>query len=256
MPFLKSHLQKAIRRSNTYKAIKTACDLIRSNLGEFLRRILIIAVEDALPLDGFPVLVWFMAAVTKGYKLSSEQITWCLGYVYDLAKCPHYDPIVAGMPVLPLKNMRLHTLPENGKNLIYSMLFRESYGGLPGDKIMYRQSSTIWANRWHTNSTHLELLTRRVKYISPSDEGLLFNDWAVAAVDFHCSNVLQHVHEKFDDYTEEQIKQAIWYGSSSLTNKKPIIPTVGSPAQLEALALWKKIKKTVQAFGSYNIYKL
>jgi hypothetical protein len=76
--YLKSHLQKVIRRSNPYKALLTAWHFLDLDLHDFLRRLCIIAVEDALPLDGYANLVWFMAAVYKGYKPGNSQIGWIL----------------------------------------------------------------------------------------------------------------------------------------------------------------------------------
>ena len=252
--YLKSHLQKSIRRSNPYKTIKTASELLKGDLGEFLRRTLIIALEDTLPLDGYAVLTWFMAAHSKGYALTPDQIAWCLGYVYDLAKCPVYEKIPKKLP-----DLRLTDVPVGPAcDLVTSILFREAYGGTPGDKNLCRQAASMWAQRFQTNSFHLTRLTRSpVKSITPATDGLHFNDWYLAAIDFHCCPALiPHVREKFDMFTEEQIKGAIWHCNSALTDKENIgLPTDG-PAIQTATPIWLAIKKVVKAYASYTIYKL
>ena len=250
--YLKSHLQKSIRRSNPYKSLKTASALIRTDPGEFLRRVLIIAIEDSLPLDGYAVLTWFMSATSKGYTMNQEQIDYCLGYTYDLAKSTNYERfMVEEQQRIP----ELRGIPDEGKNLVYSILFREAYGGLPNDKKLCRQICNLWVKRWHTGSSHLQLLKRQVKFISPATDSLHFNDWYLAALDFHCCpNLIQHVHEKFDQYSEHQIKLAIWHDSSCLTNKKNI--SASSTTQDFHGQIWSAIKKVVHAYATYIIYKM
>src|SRR3989338_645292 len=112
--YLKSHLQKCVRRSNTYKAIKTAYHLFELDQLEFLRRLSIIAVEDALPLNGYSVLVWFIAAVSNGYKMSKAQFAWCLGYVYNISECTCCDRTLAQSPSptkLNFTKLRIYQFP-------------------------------------------------------------------------------------------------------------------------------------------------
>jgi len=91
--YLKSHLQKCIRRSDVWKTIKTAYHLMDLDATAFLRRLSIIAIEDALPLKGYTTLVWLTSAVSKGYQLSEAQRCWCYSYVVELAKCKYRDII-------------------------------------------------------------------------------------------------------------------------------------------------------------------
>ena len=51
----------------------------------------VIVIEDAALFDGFPVLVWLMAAELKGFKLRREHAAWVLGAVRAAAACPHRD---------------------------------------------------------------------------------------------------------------------------------------------------------------------
>ena len=60
-------------------------------MSELLQRLGVIVIEDAALFDGFPVLVWLMAAELKGFKLRREHAAWVLGAVRAAAACPHRD---------------------------------------------------------------------------------------------------------------------------------------------------------------------
>jgi hypothetical protein len=243
--YLKSHLQKCIRRSNVYKTIKTAYHHIDTNLQDFLRRLSIIAVEDALPIDGFSTLVWFMAANSKGYQLSEEQLHWCLGYAADLARCKFRERASSEETAPCIKSMRLKRLPPPGQALVYSILFRHAYGGMEDDGRMLLGMAGLWAARYHTCSRYVENLQRRTNLITPPSEALQKEEWYLAAIDFHCCpHILQAMTERHDEYSEEQIRMAIWYCSSSITDKTDLS---GSKPHVEpgCEEIWNEIKKDV-----------
>jgi hypothetical protein len=252
--YLKSHLQKSVRLSNTYRAILTACEFIEHDMSMFLRRILIIAIEDALPLEGYEVLTWFMSAHSKGYILNTDQIRWCLKYVYDLAKCSHYEQVNPISSNTFIKNLRLPVLPVEGKTLIYSILFRETYGGLKHDMELCQNIAVLWSARFHTKSLHLSLLKRETGYMTYASRGLALRDWYLSAIDFHTSpSLITFIREKYDHYSELEIKLTIWHLSSSRTNKK----NIGTDYQLRNnqlyIGIWKEIKKSVQAYSWHII---
>jgi len=254
--YLKSHLQKSIRLSNTYRATLTACELIEADLNSFLRRLLIIAIEDALPLEGYAVITWFMSAHSKGYVLNKAQIQWCLKYVYDLAKCPHYEQNKPATVRNTITNLRLSVLPSEGKTLIYSLLFRETYGGLKHDMELCQSLAEVWAGRFHTGSLHLALLKRSGGSMTcTTSQGLGLRDWYLSAIDFHtCPNLIPFIREKYDHYTELELKLTIWHLSSAKTNKK----NIGIDYHLREekdlyLGIWKEIKKSVQTYAWHII---
>ena len=255
--YLKSHLQKVIRRSNTYKALKTAVHFIDLDLPGFLRRLSIIALEDALPIEGYSTIIWFMSAVSKGYILSMEQICWCLGYVYDLCQCSHYEQVDTEIEP-KIKDMRLYSLSDEGKNLVYSILFRQCYGGLKGDKSLCRVASCIWAGRYHCKSRFLPLLQRDEKFITFPTEVLFRQEWVIAAIDFHCCpNIIYSLLEKHDEYSEDDIRSAIWHCNSSLTNKKLIGSDMNkrTPRNEKLILIWKDIKKDCLSYARFMLEK-
>ena len=91
--FLKSHLQKCIRRMKPDLSVQTACELIRLNLNDFLRRLPIIILEDVDLLSVLPTTIWLMVAYSKGYRLRNNDISWLLGVVKSLAICPYRTKI-------------------------------------------------------------------------------------------------------------------------------------------------------------------
>ena len=70
---------------------RCALQLMKDNAGEFLRRVSIICLEDALLHPEMPLLVWLMCAQAKGYTLGVAAASACLQIVYQLACMPVRD---------------------------------------------------------------------------------------------------------------------------------------------------------------------
>lgn len=62
---LKSILQKSIRRRQPLPAVRVAMELMDKALGELLRRLPIIILEDSMLHPDLPLLVWLMVAESK-----------------------------------------------------------------------------------------------------------------------------------------------------------------------------------------------
>ena len=73
IPLLKSNLQKCIRRGLTDKAIITAYNLIQIDFWSFIRRIIIISIEDVSVLENIPFLSWCLLAFPN-FNLTNEII--------------------------------------------------------------------------------------------------------------------------------------------------------------------------------------
>jgi hypothetical protein len=252
---LKSQLQKVIRRSNTYRAVKTAAYYAQLDPVGFLRRLAIIAVEDALPLPGYEVLCFLIAVTSKGASLPDEMYAWCMHYVYQLAKCNYREEIYRHNPPLPVARGKFTRLADGDRDIPYSILLRESYGGTSGDMSLCRSAAILWSLRYNTKSVLLEHLTCPSGFITGGRD-MIFEkgDWYLPAIDFHCCpDILPYVKEKHDVYSLEQIKSAIWKHNSSITNKKILTEdTVESPDT----EVWNEIKKTVISYQMFKIDKL
>ena len=82
-PLIKSNLQKAIRIGDTEKALLSAYNLIITNFMEFIRRIIIISMEDVSFLDNTPFLVWCMLSCTNLY-FNMSLINYRIDFGYHL----------------------------------------------------------------------------------------------------------------------------------------------------------------------------
>ncbi|KAK9821838.1 hypothetical protein WJX74_003238 [Apatococcus lobatus] len=88
---LKSALQKCIRRGLHEEAVRIALHLLKENQTEFLRRICVICLEDAVLHPELPLLTWLMLASGKGFALTTAHAQACLTIVSDLAALPFKD---------------------------------------------------------------------------------------------------------------------------------------------------------------------
>lgn len=225
---LKSHLQKCVRRGRKGLAMKTLYHFLALDRNEALRRLAIIAVEDALPLKGFSVLMWLVAAVSKDYPLTQRHLGFLLGYVFKLAACEYYEQFDFTLPEQTrsdtVKRMKLSRLPAgDGKDLCYSLGFRKAYGGMKGDMVMLQSALIQWKARYATRSRFLSLLgnDEPMTFITSPSVALDPVEFLVVAIDFHCEpNLMNDIWMRHDELSYEEIKAAIWHCSSCLTNKK------------------------------------
>ena len=234
--FLKSNLQKCIRRGLAEKAVKTAYHMIKINLNEFLRRISIIILEDITLHQAYSTVVWLTAATSSKkniFKPNKYIIDWLLGFVNLLCHIEDYDN--AG------KNNKTYDLIElNDNDLLYSLQFRRSYGGMSCDMKMLDYFTDLWFKRFSNNEkcdeTEIELID------SNNIKDLEFEEWKLeddncVGIDFHCAPyIITNLQKKYD-YTETEIKLAIWNCSSKINYRKENKPCK------EDLEIWNKIKE-------------
>ena len=64
---LKSALQKNVRRGRREEAVNVAAALLRKDVVQFVRRFMIIVLEDAVLHPDFPLLSWLLLATSKGF---------------------------------------------------------------------------------------------------------------------------------------------------------------------------------------------
>ena len=220
---LKSILQKAIRRRRPLPATRTAMEIIDKNLGELLRRLPIIILEDSFLHPDFPLLVWLMAAESKGYRIPQKLITKVLQIVHEVASCPWSD-----CPTWSSKEIKQNTevttaisLSSKCEIILRSIRLRAKYGGMVGDVKMLKLYEKLWNYRFqelrlvpsdvlerlgsqetlHWNDLPLKLHDRLKKQsealvLTLVHQGLFrleFKDLCVEGIDFHCSSVLDHL---------------------------------------------------------------
>lgn len=226
VPLLKSMLQKSIRRQKTSLALKIAKVLINNNLTEFIRRIFIIMIEDVELHSSARVLIWLTSAITKGYVIDTNQVSWLLGIVEYLCGHPtkYYHGWATGdnQPPLDIPNY-LKTLDSfncSEKDMVYSLLFRHSYGGLHGDLRMIHYYITQLMNN-HLIVDKTVIVPRNINTI----DTLLLDDIIpdlVVCADFHCCpSILTVLNRRHPELTTSQVKQLIWDNLSKINTREP-----------------------------------
>ena len=235
LSFIKSHLQKSIRRQKVREALLSSKELLILEKNEFLRRICIIMFEDVKLKSYFVNFVWLMVACSKGYVLEEYHIDSIFKYVYDMAvenECEQFGEEETKNEKIQLDkfidrvNMNKN-ISEEKKDILYCIGLRISYGGMNWDMEM------LWnyANKYYH---FFEKEENDVKELDPDSckdinakyvFGMNFEkveDFVYQGADFHCFPViLKSIKEKTNNkYSEEQLKSCIWEFSSKINTRK------------------------------------
>ena len=231
LPILKSNLQKCVRRKKIDIGMKTSVSMskIIDNYGdqvglfELLRRMTIIVIEDALLFYEYNLLVWFLCVMTKKLVVRTYTLSWILEIInsvigskwqdktYLHTSCEKFD---TGEYV---EKILKSNITHDKKNLLLSILFRNSFGGMKCDVIMLNNSVVVWLNRFMKGEDIL--IIEEMNYFFPlekcSYDELDADDILDEAIDFHCSNICDRIR-KYVDIKEEYLKKLIWDYSSSI----------------------------------------
>lgn len=173
---LKSLVQKNARMGRPMAAVRCALQLcLRSNFQDFLRRLSIIVVEDAILHPMFPWLVWLTVACSKGLEPTAAHVTCCMRILHDVARVGVKDHLMEqeNLPAsdVPADEKRpsparftLFDLAEGGGNptllqaasnlspaqlaLVKALLVRAALGGMKCDVAMLRSYARLWLLRF------------------------------------------------------------------------------------------------------------
>lgn len=171
VPLLKSNLQKAVRRHARQAALGTALQLLRQDPAALLRRLPIIAVEDAFWHPWAPAVVWLMMAHSRGFVdggLHAQAAAVVLGVVGDLATASSstaYEVVRAGGEGAreddkpgALRRGCVAQLAAAGASPstvanVGAFALRVGYGGMGGDMGMMARCCRLWSARLAPRST-------------------------------------------------------------------------------------------------------
>ena len=230
--YLQSHLQKCVRRMQTYKSIKTAKHLIDLDLTTFIRRLPIIMLEDVCIHESISVIIWLMISIHKGFRIRCEMIKWLLGVVYYLSTEEKKDNYLNKD-----REETDFTIDHQLKDILYPLRYRKAYGGMKGDMNMIEYYIHELTN------LRLKPTTDKITLIKLTMDPLPYKEWVYQANDFHCNkSIIPRIKNHFPKYPEEYIQRLIWYFSSS-TNLR-IKDDIEHPKQM--IKDWEKIKGTVK----------
>lgn len=254
--FLKSHLQKSIRRGNDNNAVKTAFHMIKINPNQFLRRLLIIMIEDVVLHECFGIILWLTVATSNYYILNNIQVEWLLGVVRILCINTYKDVYDLSSKketrLFDMLNKRYLTLHPSQYSLLYSLHFRESYGGMKCDKKMINNYCKLWYYRFTNNIDCNKLDKTKIRPISLALDDLELCHWELSAIDFHCATYLVDIIvKKYPEYTGDYVKTLIWNYSSKINFREYI----KQPINEIELQNWDKIKWFLSVKQKYILYK-
>ena len=220
LSFIKSNLQKCIRRQLSSKAIKTGYHMIKLNLNEFLRRISIIIIEDIILHESYSTIIWLMVATSSKknvLKITKNIVDWLLGLIKTLCDINEYD-------ILEPTDKKYHMDELNNYDLLYSLQFRKSYGGMNGDMKMLNYATNSWLNKFNNN---VNCDTTKINLIDSNEINTLdlkeleLDNCNIAGLDFHCFPfMIKMINKKHNNYTEKEIRSAIWNCSSKINYRK------------------------------------
>lgn len=250
--FLKSHLQKCIRKGNDYSALPTAKHFIQNDLTDFLRRLPIIMIEDVMLHSSFTTLIWIMAAISStGFKIKDYMMEWLLGLVWALCKMDYKDNEL--YEIEEPSNFSLQTLLNsykdlaiNDESILYSMHLRIAYGGMKCDSRMIRKATVIWERRFRLKEMdkYKKTYTFKIKPIQWSVSELQLKDWDLAAIDFHCAPyIISWIIKKYPDLSVDMVKKLIWNNSSKINYRQN--SSIYEPLE------WNKIKSYLIRIQKY-----
>ena len=239
IPYLKSHLQKCVRKGLDLQAVATTKQLLKLSVVECVRRLAIIMVEDvALHPQAMGVLLWWTIVLAhrikgrdKGAKLSCVDVPlwfceWVLGLVHVLCAHPVHVRLPNTLPhMTPWQRLqtfdKTHTsVTSSHRDLLCSLYLRATYGGLKGDVALLEQA----AEAVFHNETAMLITTPIQPIVWDSVGALPMHAWDLDAIDFHVVPRLFELVERGDK-----------------THDRPLIDTSLEEESTDAAFDWKRM---------------
>ena len=233
---LKSHLQKCVRRKLECKAIRTAYFHMKRDIGDFVRRLPIIMLEDTCLHDSIQIIVWFMCMNDK-INYQNYMIWFFMGIVHYISTSDYCDgteikrQYTSKPDIINLWN-ETEKLPEKIRNMIFSLIIRYSFGGMKGDGNMIIDNIYYYLQNPNYKSRFSDKI-RPVKIY----KSLYLNEFEKSAIDFHCyPMIISDLADLYPDINPEMLKKTIWFNSSCFNKRKPFV------VEEEYLQIWNMIK--------------
>jgi hypothetical protein len=207
--FLKSNLQKAVRRRQVDIGLRTAKTLMKMDPTQFLRRLPIILCEDIGMHACFSGLVSLMVMVGKGYKLQKRDKNYIYGVIRWMCSSSKQIP-PERIEKFDYKNLTKdvwNDMDMARKSVLMALYIRMNYGGMSGDMKMLK----FWMKHVMSRGEFwTDVIQPKSSYDIPN-----FNfdtDTLDCAIDFHVfPDLIGNVHNNHSQFTKGQIKKAIWF---------------------------------------------
>jgi hypothetical protein len=206
------------------------------DLTTFLRRWAIILLEDAMFHVHYPVLVWFMAAVSRGFNLPDECIAWILGHVQATAE--YGTRLLINLPQedfqpVKLDSKDIHFLPSQQRDLIYALQMRKAYGGMSGDSVMLDEITAVLSLSLIPTKKWPVPLIKHMSFPIALEHPCLIkpleiHEWEMAGIDFHVSDIVEKWHHLLDSqdtqlWTKDDLKGVMWTCSGGVNRRQILV---------------------------------
>jgi len=218
IPYMKSLLQKAIRRGNKNVAVKSAFHFIKMDTLAFLRRLLIIMIEDVIIHESFNTILWLMIVISSDnkYRIKNYMVKYLLGVILVLTTTKKKLLIKDSYDTFDLITF-LNNIESNhpNKNIINSLCLRKEYGGLKSDMLLIEKYV-----QYLYNNDNSKYYNTKIRPIELMIQNLNLDDWIFEAIDFHCDKkIIEYIHNKYG-YSEKKIEKIIWHNSSKINYRE------------------------------------
>ena len=248
---LKSNLQKCIRRGYTEKALKTAYQYMKINITNFLRRISVIMLEDAVLHESFTVIMWLICC-SDNYEINDIIKSYLLGVVYFLSECKYIERVNKINYNFYSDMNKINDINDIKElSLLYSLCLRVSYGGMNGDIQRFQSFIKVWLQYFQEKNDKSIFLYNKIKPIKIENE-MITKDIHPSCIDFHIFPVIKNILKEYPEYEENQIKDCIWYNRSCITDKK-CINNVNKITRYKEI--YEKIEEKLNKLSYFYIYK-
>ena len=164
----KSAMQKSARRGKVMNAVKATSFFMGATPEDALRRLPIVCMEDAVLHPSLPLIVWFMAAMGKGWFIPPEARGAAVRFIAEVAACPHKDrDLLATIESMetadadarrdtasgvtdPACNLAVLTRDLSNESAchVLALSVRAKFGGMKGDVSMLRGAAKAWRRRF------------------------------------------------------------------------------------------------------------
>lgn len=140
-------------------------ELADKSLGDLLRRLPVIVLEDSMLHPDLDFLTWIMMAHSKDFTPPPRLLLRVFQIVYEVASCQYSDSLPVetkeeeeiGNNVTTLTSLSTTTNPTAASStlskeaaIVWSILVRAEYGGMKGDVQMLQDYAQLWNQRFAT----------------------------------------------------------------------------------------------------------
>jgi len=261
LPLFKSNLQKCVRRKDEGRSIRTALAIFSYSPSELLRRLPIIMIEDTLIHPKSLIrLVWYMCAVSKGFVLSKEELSWVLGVVSAMCENDTYDAFNSRCK--KTKDVDWSKLPYEQQKFFWALELRKFYGGMWVDKQMIEYHEELWKERFSSDalSGWFDKIQNQPEYevdIDLLDSNVDKDDVLLSAIDYHPYPFLvRKMIEKYPTLSADEIRISIWMCRSRINDRTPIDLTKFRESGNNIKNIFEIFREDLEGFTGWLRYRL